>query len=204
LNARNLAKEQERIRINRIDFQVYLLKMFACSVFLALGVAGVSMFQVSRLERRSEEQRNRAERAERELRYLSHKLVQAQEEERKSISRELHDEIGQLLTALKMELDNLEQLRSAPREEFQITWRGKGCHERTMRSVRDLSADCALDARRYRAGRRSSGTSGSSRTEAAFRCPLKSTVILKRPETVNTCIYRVTQESDELRAPRAG
>ncbi|MBN1994741.1 MAG: GAF domain-containing sensor histidine kinase [Anaerolineae bacterium] len=40
-----------------------------------------------------------------ELRQVSLRLVNAQEEERRRISRELHDELGQALTALKINLD---------------------------------------------------------------------------------------------------
>jgi signal transduction histidine kinase len=39
------------------------------------------------------------------LRQLSLRLVKAQEEERRRISREIHDELGQALTALKINLD---------------------------------------------------------------------------------------------------
>lgn len=39
------------------------------------------------------------------LRFLSTRLVQIQEEERRDIARELHDEIGQSLTALKIGID---------------------------------------------------------------------------------------------------
>ncbi|MBO0799003.1 MAG: PAS domain S-box protein, partial [Blastocatellia bacterium] len=44
-------------------------------------------------------------RAEAELQRLSHRLVEVQEQERRAIARELHDEIGQILTGLKMTLE---------------------------------------------------------------------------------------------------
>jgi len=41
-------------------------------------------------------------RVEEELRQLSHKLVQMQEEERRAVAAELHDQVGQSLTGLKL------------------------------------------------------------------------------------------------------
>lgn len=56
------------------------------------------------------EERKRAETALRDsegrLRYLSSRLLTAQEEERKRIARELHDSIGSSLTAIKFSLEN--------------------------------------------------------------------------------------------------
>lgn len=43
------------------------------------------------------------------LRLLTRKVVSAQEEERRRVSRELHDEAGQLLTALKISLEMLQE-----------------------------------------------------------------------------------------------
>jgi PAS domain S-box-containing protein len=45
-----------------------------------------------------------AQAMEENLRQLSHKVVSAQEEERKHISRELHDEVGQTLTAVNVSI----------------------------------------------------------------------------------------------------
>ncbi len=46
---------------------------------------------------------------QKQLRHLSHRVLQAQEEERKRISRELHDEIGQVLAAVNLHLAALKK-----------------------------------------------------------------------------------------------
>ena len=49
--------------------------------------------------------RKELRRSREELRSLSACIISAREEERRSIAREIHDELGQTLTALKMDLD---------------------------------------------------------------------------------------------------
>jgi signal transduction histidine kinase len=65
-----------------------------------------------RLEQKMEEHRQAVEtlrESEKQLRYLSSKLLTAQETERTRISRELHDELGQALIALKFHLASVQR-----------------------------------------------------------------------------------------------
>jgi PAS domain S-box-containing protein len=77
---------------------------------------------------------------EAELRELSARVLEAREEEKTIIARELHDELGQLLTALKMDLDWLRE-RLPPGEAADKSRAMNGLLERTVGSVRRIAAD---------------------------------------------------------------
>lgn len=109
---------------------------------LALGtiIAGASIFRISTLERQSANQQRATRQAEERLRMLSQQLVSSQEQERKALSRELHDEIGQLLTALRMELGNMERARGAAQEPTDPHLeQAKKLAESTLRTTRDIA-----------------------------------------------------------------
>lgn len=57
------------------------------------------------LEQRVAERTEELSRATAAMRSLSHRVVEVQEAERRAVARELHDEIGQLLTGLKLFLE---------------------------------------------------------------------------------------------------
>lgn len=70
-------------------------------------------------------------RAEERLRRLSSRILQIQEEERKRISRELHDEVGQALTAAIVSLSVLEK---------KVARQGKALREKIGHTQRQLEA----------------------------------------------------------------
>jgi signal transduction histidine kinase len=107
INAAQLKESESRIASVFIQFRGRLL--IAASIILALGLllAATTILYIARLEKIAEEKYDESIRAQRELKGLSKRLVDAQEQERRAISRELHDEVGQSLSALLMDVENL-------------------------------------------------------------------------------------------------
>jgi PAS domain S-box-containing protein len=81
-------------------------------------------------------------RQQQELRDLSAQVLEAREEEKTLIARELHDELGQLLTALKMDVGWLRERlpRQAPELGEKARQMGQ-LLDQTVASVRRISAD---------------------------------------------------------------
>jgi len=79
--------------------------------------------------------------SERELRALSARVLEAREEEKTRIARELHDELGQLLTALKMDLGWLRERLPADADLAARAAEMGNLLDRTVSSTRRISAD---------------------------------------------------------------
>lgn len=74
------------------------------------------------------------------LRRLSNQVLEAQETERRHISRELHDEIGQSLTALKVNLEAIEQKSGGANSDISLD-ESIEMIDRAIRQVRAMSLD---------------------------------------------------------------
>jgi signal transduction histidine kinase len=133
LNNANLAVERAEVTRRQSEFRDSLRRLLWQSVLLGLVVAGAAVIRLRVLESRFVE-------AERQMRQLSQELVATQEEERKKLSRELHDHIGQVLTALRMELGRIERLeQSASGPMVQALAESRALVDSMVRSVRDLA-----------------------------------------------------------------
>jgi len=92
------------------------------------------------MTRRMENEKAR-QRYEQELRDLSARVLEAREEEKTLIARELHDELGQLLTALKMDLAWLRERGGAGEDVPARLEAMGGLLDRMVGSTRRIAAD---------------------------------------------------------------
>ncbi len=100
-------------------------------------VSGV-LFDITERQQAEENLRE----SEKNLRYFASQLLSAQEKERKRISRELHDELGQALLFLKLQLKVMQQRLSKGRGLAPEDWRELLSHVDVMvDDVRRLSRD---------------------------------------------------------------
>ncbi|MGA2433978.1 MAG: ATP-binding protein [Bryobacteraceae bacterium] len=133
-----------------------------------------------------------------EVQRLSARLVDAQEQERRSISRELHDEVGQSLNALLVDLGNLAAITPPENvEAHQLLGTAKTLADHSVKALRnmalllrpsmldDFGLIPALHWQAREVSRRTGMRIDVDADEAADSFP----------EEYRTCIFRVVQEA---------
>jgi signal transduction histidine kinase len=106
MNARQMAAGDAELNRTFDKLRLRLILMLAATAIAGILLAAFTIRRTLRLERELQERYDEGVRTRQELQELSARLVSAQEEERRAISRELHDEVGQSLSALLMEAGN--------------------------------------------------------------------------------------------------
>lgn len=106
ISTRQMAASDARMNDTFGRLRRRLTLILAVAVGMGLLLAGFTVWRTLRLEQELERRYREVLHTQQELTELSARLVSAQEEERRNISRELHDEVGQSLSALLMEAGN--------------------------------------------------------------------------------------------------
>jgi signal transduction histidine kinase len=199
------AADQERLQESEREFAAArrsaarrLLLMLALSVLLSVVVTRFSLRHAENMERAADRHYAEVEHARRELQQLSARLLEIEEEGKRSLSRELHDEIGQALALLQIEISRVQGLLPAQPEAARERLRSaRELAERTVQSIRhmslllrpalldDLGLTPALQFQLEEFLRRSGITCDF----------VEEGVSDQLPDAVKTCVYRVVQEA---------
>ena len=183
--------EQERgvMEAGNAAFRSSLAWIVGIGLFLGAGVTALAWTRMASLEAASEA-------AQSDLRSLSGQLRTAQEQERKYLSRELHDQVGQMLTGLRLELTALGKAAVNPEVQRSVD-RAKSTVEQTLGLIRNIAMllrpsmldDLGLTPALSWLVKETSRTSGIEiRKEIDDRVDLL-------PDAHRTCLYRVVQEA---------
>jgi signal transduction histidine kinase len=167
---------------------------FGSGLLLVLG----SMAYIVRLDRQTRARYVELAQSRQALQQLSARLVDAQETERRAISRELHDEVGQSLGALLVDIGRLSTRLSGGHPEVMAQLDNlKSVAERTFQSVRNIALllrPSMLDDLGLVAALEWQGREVSRRSETEVSVESES-VPEDLPDEYKICIYRLVQEA---------
>lgn len=140
LNERKLALENLAVATRFQELESRLIWLVALALIAGVLMSLICGWYILRLERQARQRYQALARSRLDLEGLSARLVEAQEEERRSISRELHDEVGQSLGALLVELGQLSKL-VPPDDKVTLAQIAhiKSVAETAVKSIRDIA-----------------------------------------------------------------
>jgi signal transduction histidine kinase len=197
LNRAALEREHEEVGRIYSTMRARVWETSGLALLASLAVAAVASRYAGRLERRIHQQSIRDAENTRDLQRLSARLVNAQEEERRTIARELHDEVGQALTAIRVELSIAARHAALTEREDAAFQEARRLTERALQQVRDLSQllhpamldDIGLPE-----------TVAWYLTGFSARTNIRTDLVRDRMDDrlageVETCLYRIVQEA---------
>ena len=198
-NEAQLTSGKLAVQLSYQQFRSRLLITICLTIALGLVLAIFSTRKILKLEDTSDRHYKEISHARAELKQLSARLLEAQEEERRLISRELHDEVGQALTGVLVEMANLSNLMRN-KEEPALSKKAdeiKRLLEESISVVRNMALllrpsmldDLGLVPALQWQAREASKRSGIWVKVAAEEVSDELT------EDHKTCIYRIVQEA---------
>jgi signal transduction histidine kinase len=131
-----LSEHQARVTAAFAQVESSLQTTWMVTIAIGLGITLLTVWRVRRLEFNARALQSQTASDREQLRVLSQQLVRAHEDERKALSRELHDQIGQMLTGIQMTLASIQTGRGDVQQQIED---GKLLTERTVKAIRDIS-----------------------------------------------------------------
>jgi len=189
VNERGLTRSEVRSGASADSLRRFLMLTFAGTLIGGLILALLTTGFTLRLERELDLRRA-------DLQELSTLLLRAQENERRALARELHDEVGQFLSAILIETEGAECADQAAdiREHLDSI---KALAEKTVDQVRDLALllrPSMLDDLGLAPALNWHARETSKRTGLNVMVSADDT-INSLPDEHRTCIYRLVQEA---------
>ena len=198
LKGRNVSRILNKAKSGRIFTALLSASVLRDPAGTPIGYMGISR-DITELENAEEEERRLYEqvRAGRErLQLLSKQLLDTQESERRHIARELHDEIGQAMTGVQMNLQIIAPLLTDASAKTRLEDTSLAI-ERVLQQIRNLSLDLRpsilddfglVPALRWLLERQAQRT--------GLHIEFTADALGKRaPEQIETVCFRVTQEA---------
>jgi signal transduction histidine kinase len=168
------------------------------AILLGLGLAVLTVTRVQKLESESDERYREVVKTREELHRLGARLVAAQEEERRNVSRELHDEVGQAMSALLVELGGLAATlppeNTAAQNQLQRVKRLAEANVGVVRNMSLLLRPSMLDDLGLAPALEWQARETARRTGIKVKVDAED-VTDDMPDQYRTCIYRVVQEA---------
>ena len=199
LNQDQMNSGSSRLRALFTTFRRDLILLSLATLVGGLLLAVGSVYRILRLEHLSALRFEEVLKTRKALSDLSARLVEVQETERRALSRELHDEVGQALSALLLALGNAAAMIS-PDEHQEVRSQlldTRGLAERTVAVVRDMCLFLRpsmlddlglLPALEWQA--RELGRTSQLRVTVQANASLE-----EFSDDQKTCVYRVVQEA---------
>jgi signal transduction histidine kinase len=197
INRRAFVQQQQDISAIHRNAELENRQRLGFALVVGLGAVLLTSLYATRLEGRLRVQMLRDARMSQELQDSAAKIITAQEEERRTIARELHDEVGQMLSALKVELDVAQRAVNSSGGSPQTLAEAQEIADGALKTVRNLTQllhPAALDDLGLAAAIDSSLRGLARRQD--IRAELHQTGLPERlPREVELAAYRIVQEA---------
>jgi signal transduction histidine kinase len=196
VNERGLGRAEDELASSSENLRRSLMLTFAGALIGGAVLALVTIGRTLKLERELERRLEENARARADLRDLSARLLRAQENERRTLARELHDEVGQSLSAILMETEGA-ACAEDPAEVREHLAAIRCMAEKTVNEVRDLALllrPSMLDDFGLVPALKWQAREMAKRTGLHVAVQADDTVD-GLPEEHQTCIYRLVQEA---------